>query len=123
MHELHFNVKKVIIISLKGEYKTDDYVWEERTRIKRFLGKFRTPKYKEAGWYPRGCTSSEAPYTEKELNEKNYLIRGKELWMKTRVYVCLEGKNSFARYFDTLSDASTWINTISLHGTFEVVVS
>lgn len=125
----HFDVDRIVTLSLFGERVDRSYEWREPRPIKRFFGLIETSRFTPAGYYHINSWE-DVPYTEEELRGYGYKVYGRDERLidnvveKAYVKVDLEHDNSLTVRFETDVEMLEWVDMIKATSgkTFETVV-
>lgn len=115
----HINVDRIIGIRIYDE-RGAAYKWLPAKQKTTFFGLIKLNKWYSEGFYAYGCYEEgygdsswdSSAYTESELIQRDYLVRGKDVFHKPYVIVYLQDDISISKKFNTLHEAQSWVEQL-----------
>jgi hypothetical protein len=130
MTQDHINLDRIIGIRVHDE-RGAAYKWLPTKQKTTFFNLFKLNKWHSEGFYEYGRYEEgwygdymDAPaYSAQELIQKDYLIRGKDVFYKPYVNVYLQDDLEISKKFNTLQEAQEWVEQVKLKckNEFEII--
>ena len=125
----HFDINRIVTLSVFGEKVERSYEWRDPQPIKRFFGLIDTGRFTPAGYYYTNSFESVC-YTEEKLRGYGFKVYSRDerindnVVNKPYVKVDLEHENSLTVTFETNDEMLEWVEMIKLKSgkIFETVV-
>ena len=120
MKQDHINLDRIIGIRIYGERKAS-YSWLPAKQKTTFFGLIKLNKWHSEGFYDGGCYEQEYygtgswdayAYSEQNLIEMDYLVRGKIVYCKSSVNVYLQDDIEITKRFNSLKEAQGWVDQL-----------
>ena len=116
--ETHFNVESIEYIKLYPSELDDYYLWfdEEIKHIKKFFGLIKRTEILPAGWYKIYCSGNRVILSDSKNKltspDKNYIVKGNNLYRKARIVIGLKSENTIYNNFDTDEESINYVEEL-----------
>ncbi len=130
MHIVHFDINRIVKISVYGEKPVRHIQWCEPEPIKKFFGLYNTGRFKPGGYYYQEYFTQARIVTEEEILNIGYKVYSRDerliqnVVRKAHVTVDLEHGNEVSLTFETEAEMLEWVDTIKWKSmsVFETVI-
>ena len=116
--EIHFNVESIEYIKLYPSELDDYYLWfdEEIKHIKKFFGLIKRTEVLPAGWYKVYYNGDRvilsASKDKLTSPNKNYIVKGNNLYTKARIVITLKSGSEVYYNFDTDEECINYVEEL-----------
>lgn len=120
MNIVHFDINRIVKISVYGEKPVSNIQWCEPEPIKKFFGLYNTGRFKPGGYYYHACFTQARIVTEQEILNMGYKVYSRDerliqnVVRKAHVSISLEYNESVTFSFETENEMLKWVDNIKI---------